>query len=160
MNMSGPQIGLGTIACDTDDQTAMIQKGFQILNQIISSPQFKARFLAFEFVQTNGMSNQQLWDLFEKSSPIVMNVDLHDMGWTYDHVYHTVGLDDASDPDTIYLNSYIVDTSFTVGDCSLHETWHKLGLSHEAPTDSTSVPYGANQLYEDTANDLGIDSSI
>lgn len=150
-----PQIVLGTISCETDDQKTMINAGYDMLDKVLADPRFKVAFLAFPFVQTNGMSNQDLWDLACAQSPITMNCDLHDMGFKYDRIYHTVGLDDASDPNTCYMNSYIVDSPYMVADNLLHETWHRLGLSHINPTDSTSVPYGNNTLFEQIAALMG-----
>lgn len=151
-----PSINLGKISCETDDQIQMIKDGFVKLNTVISSLEYKNEFMAFPFEQTNGMTNQQLWDLFVSNSPVTVNVDLHDMGWKYDHIYHTVGLEDASDPDTVYMNSYIVQSSYMVADNALHEVWHKLGLSHRRPSDLNSAPYGNNTIFESVAAKLGI----
>ena len=151
-----PSIALGTISCENEDQTKMLVASNQILNQALASDEYKKQFLAFPFVQTNGMTNQELYDLFVSKSPVVMNLDLHDMGWRYDHVYHTIGLDDSSDPTTVYLNAYYVAQKIIAASCTLHETWHFLGLSHLSPSDSTSVPYGNNTIIEAVFKVLGI----
>lgn len=153
-----PQVILGTISGNTDTDTVQfIKKGFDNLNVIISAPRFKEQFLAFPFEQTKGNDNQQLWEIFLKNSPIAVNVDIRDMGWKADHIYRTIGAEIERYPDTIFMNSYFVKTGYLVGDNAIHEVWHKLGFSHNHASDSTSVPYGCNLLYEAIAKELGID---
>jgi hypothetical protein len=154
--MGQPKIILKNIAGNDDPETIqMVKDGITMLNTIICNQEFKNKFLAFEFVQTNGKNNQELWDLFT-TVPVEINVDIRDMGFVADHFYHTVGLDDARDPGTVYMNSYFVDSSYMVGDNALHEVWHILGLSHNSPKGSTSVPYGNNTIYEQVAKELGL----
>ncbi len=109
----------------------------------------------FKFEQTNGMSNEQIWDLM-CSQVWTLNADLRDMGFVADHVYHTIGLDDASDPTTIFMNSYYVGTAYMVCDNGGHELMHVLKFSHINPTDANSVPYGMNQIIEDTLKVMNI----
>jgi hypothetical protein len=155
-----PRIILGNITGNDDEQTIqMVKTGIDILNTIISSQEFKKEFLEFPFIQTNGQSNQELWNLFIKS-PIIINVEIKDLGFRADHLWHTIGREDSNHPDTVFVNSYFVKTSYMLGDNALHEVWHMLGLSHLHPTDSTSVPYGNNTLYEKVAAKLGIDENI
>ena len=153
-----PKVILGDISCAYDYQKQIINDGFTLLNKVLSSAEYKNEFLAFEFVQANGMTNQQIWDLMCSSSPIKMNADLRDLGWYSDHIDHTVGYDDSSDPETVYMNSYFVGTAYMVADNSLHEIMHKLGFSHINPTDYTSVPYGQNTVLENTLATMNINS--
>ncbi len=145
-----PRVEVGTISCQTFDQRLIIYKGFDLLNRVFASPEYKKEFMAFEFEQTNGMSNQQIWDLMVSKAGTKLNVDLHDMGYIRDHFEHTIGLEDARDPETVYMNSYFVGTPFMVMTNGAHEFMHYLKFSHANPTDYKSVPYGQNAVVENT----------
>ena len=64
--MNTPQIILKNVDC-LDHLKQMVSDGITLLNSTIATQEYHDEFMAFQFVQTNGMTNEQLWELFCKA---------------------------------------------------------------------------------------------
>ena len=150
--MNTPQIILKNVDC-LDHLKQMVSDGITLLNSTIATQEYHDEFMAFQFVQTNGMTNEQLWELFCKA-PIEVSIKLWDMGFIRDHFQHTIGYEDPNFPNMVFVNSFFVGTPYMVADNVAHEVWHILGLHHNHPTDYTSVPYAQNTIFANTIEKL------
>ena len=132
----------------------MIMDAIKKVNTVVKSTVFRNEMIASRFTETEGLTNQEIYDKFTKSK-ITVNVSMFTGSWRQNHVYRTVGFDDEGD-DFVHANRYFVDDSSTLASLILHEIAHSLGFSHSSSTDYTSVPYMMNSIYDTCAERLGI----
>lgn len=154
-DMSTPDITLGTITGATVNECKMIAQAVDYVRQVVSSSEFREAVIYAKFTNTNGLSNQQIYDLFTKTK-LLVNVDMFDGSWKQNHVWHTMGYEDPND-DFVHANRYFIQDALTMGSLILHELSHEpLGFHHNSASDSSSVPYTMNRIFESVAEKLGI----
>jgi hypothetical protein len=140
-----PFILLGDVTGATSAEETMIVAGIALANQTMATDCFKNEVLSASWTETNGLSQQQIWDKL-CSGPVGVDVDMYTGSWYQNHVTHTIGYED--EPGVVHMNRYYVDTAYMVADNVVHEAeGHSQGFSHYQ-VKATSVPYGLNQAFE------------
>jgi hypothetical protein len=140
-----PFIVLGDITGATSAEQTMIVAGIALANETMATECFKNQVLSASWTETNGLSQQQIWDKL-CSGPVAVDVDMYTGSWYQNHVTHTIGYED--EPGVVHMNRYYVDTAYMVADNVVHEAeGHSQGFSHYQ-VKATSVPYGLNGAFE------------
>ena len=114
----------------------------------MNSTCFVSEVLSAPFVETQGMTNEQIYADLIASGKISLDVTLYYNGWTgfWDHTYGWTDLGDTM----IHINSYFYGDAPTLGSTLLHEHSHTLGFTHNGgPKDQDSVPYSLNRIFGD-----------
>ena len=139
----------------------------QLIETVINSEDFKAAVLNFkydgknEFVQNNGMTNQQIYDFlmtgaeqFPKQTSadkaMDFNIELYTSSW---FGRGTLGYTNIDDP-TIHINTRFYNPAQVnaVAMNMVHEWTHKMGFDHDANRTARrdfSVPYAIGYLIRD-----------
>ncbi len=154
--------------------TTQVQKMNQVitvLNQILNTAEFKDKVLNFsyngktEFVQNNGMTNQQVYDFImggaEEYPKQTQANDLADMRLT---IYYppwwkpfssAVAFTNTDDPYLhVYAKYYGNATIPQLCNTFIHEWLHKMGFDHDFNSTAQrpySVPYGVGGIINDLA---------
>lgn len=140
-----PEVAVANITGATDDELVMIADGVALANETMRTDCFKNEVLTASWTETNGLTQQQIWDLL-CSGVVTVDVDMYTGSWIENHVYHTVGYED--EPGLVHMNRYFVDSAFMVADNIIHEAeGHSQGF-HHYDVKETSVPYGLNYAFE------------
>jgi len=137
----------------THDEKAVVLKAIDALNVIRDSSFFKDAVMAAKFTETDGKSNQEIFDDFTKKT-FNVSVKIFNGTWMQNHRFHTVALDNSSD-DFVYLNRYYFGSVADTADSIMHESAHGTGYHHYGDK-STSVPYVMGQIAYDICMKLGL----
>lgn len=145
----------------------------KLVELVINSRLFKERVLNFTyngqkiFVQNNGLSNQQVYDLLmtgaeryprQNPSDSTMNFDLELYTPKWYQSNNVLGYT-SQNTETIYINKNFYNRA-EVNEIAMnltHEWCHKMGFDHDFKSTSRrpfSVPYGIGYLVRDLANEL------
>lgn len=139
-----PVIHTGIIKNATAKEEIMIYDAIVLLQDILADPLFYDEVMAQKFTETNGLSNQEIYDLLCKNV-LVANVSMFTGNWKQNFLWHTVGLDIGDG--FVYANRYFVQDTKTLASLIMHEMLHGLGFSHHG-VKYTSVPYTFNRIIE------------
>lgn len=136
----------------TDAQNAKLDKAQTLITKIINSDDYKKEVLNWKFTNTNGLTNQQIYDkLFAGAEALLPAINYQmDLKVEMYHSYgNTVGYTYPDDlvvhTNSKYHNNYSpcdIASNFT------HEWTHKMGFDHSSANDSNSVPYAHNSIIE------------
>lgn len=145
---------------DSEGQSK-VQKALEAIKVVVESQEFKDTVLNFkdnkgrtQFVDNNGLTNAQIYEVILKGSENFRQIDDNTMNLKLSLYYsrrNTVGYT-YPDSDTIWMNnkffaSYEVQE---VSDNLFHEWMHKLGFDHNnKATWNYSVPYGLGYKMEE-----------
>lgn len=151
-----PVIVAGTIDCN-DDELQMVKDAFTDLNKVISTPLFKQLVLEAHFTETNGDSNQAVYDLLVRQSPLKVDFTMFMGDHDQNYEYLTMGLEDDGYPGVCFANRFFVQDKETCASLILHESAHILGFHHYNKVTSTSIPYTLNDIYDQVARSLGLE---
>lgn len=144
-NESG--VVLGQVTGTIGNELELIKEAVSLVSAVVTSPKFKELILAETFTSTDGLTNQQIYDKFTQSK-ITVNVAMFTGTWIQNHVYGTMGYDVEGD-DFVHANRYFVNTAPVLGSLILHESAHGLGFHHQSASESTSVPYRMNKIFDE-----------
>ncbi len=151
---SASNLTVGSITGASPGEKLMILTAIGYLEKVIRAPEFKTAMLAANFTETNGFSNQQIYDMYF-SQQMTVNVDDFTGTWTQNNVWHTMGYE-AGDG-YVHANRVFVYDAITMMSLIAHELAHEpLGFHHSSATDYTSVPYTMNAIVEYVAKLIGI----
>lgn len=141
-----PRIEIKSIRGATAQEIVMIEKGFEMANLVLASDWFKGRVLSAVFTETNGLTNQQIYDKLA-SDPIRVDVEMFTGTRWQNYVSKTMGYDIGDG--VVYMNRFYVEDAETVGSLSTHEgEGHGQNFRHDF-VKATSVPYQWNDLIEE-----------
>lgn len=139
-------------------QLEKYKRAVAMTEKVINTERFKQKFMATKFTNTQGKSNQELYDLMmsgaETLDPIVDN-EADVFITMYYKNNSTVGYTYPSVKDT-WVNSKFFDQydEADIGCNLIHEWWHKLGMGHSSASEHTSVPYACGYLVEACIREL------
>lgn len=139
-----PVVQLDKIRNATDNEKLMIIEAVRLLNHVLSNGYIYPEVMKQKFTETNGMSNQQIYDLLCKNI-LIANVEMFTGNWKQNFIWKTVGLDIGDG--FVYANRYFVQDPETLASLIMHEMLHGLGFSHHG-TKYTSVNYTFNRIIE------------
>ncbi len=152
----------------TDQQYDKLMQAKQLVELIINSAAFKSRVLNFsyngtqEFVQNNGMSNQQIYDLLMTGAEMFPQQTASDHFMDFDLVLYkpkwyqskkVLGYTDQS-TNVIHINKSFFNQA-SVNEIAMnlvHEWVHKMGFDHDFKNTSrrpSSVPYAVGYIVRD-----------
>lgn len=146
----------------TTTQTQKLDQAITILNQVLNTPEFKEKILNFtyqgkqQFVQNNGLTNQQIYDMImtgaEKLPTVTATDEKADMylsiyypPW-YKRFSSAVAFTYSNDKYLYLYNNYYNGASMpNLSETLVHEWVHKLGFEHDFNSTARrpyTVPYG------------------
>ena len=152
----------------TDQQYDKLMQAKQLVELIINSAAFKSRVLNFsyngtqEFVQNNGMSNQQIYDFLMSGAEMFPAQTAADHFMDFDLVLYkpkwyqskkVLGYTDQS-TNVIHINKSFFNQA-SVNEIAMnlvHEWVHKMGFDHDfknTPRRPSSVPYAVGYIVRD-----------
>jgi hypothetical protein len=148
-------ITLGDIQNATDDETTMCKTALGYLFRVLASDSFKTKVLAAQFTETNGQTNQQIYDAYTTTT-IVINVSFFSGTLIQDKIEHTEGYECGDG--YCHINRDFIRTAYETTSIMAHEIGHEpLGFSHiDPPEDQTSIPYLMNSIVEACMDEIGI----
>lgn len=131
----------------------------EILNIVINSDTYKNLFLAQSFTETNGKTNQEIYDqlisgdcLFtDADDTIDLKLVMYYRRWS-----KVVGYVNGS-PLTIFINRKFFSTPISIASNLLHEYFHLMGFSHNDRWETSLSYLAGNELFEFAAKKLGLD---
>ncbi len=152
------------------EQFDKLQAAKKVVDFVINTQAFKERILGFEyqsqrtFVQNNGLTNQQVFDLLmtgaekypRQSSPDgVMNFDLELYSPRWYQSNNVLGYTNQN-TQTIFINRNFFSRAeiFEIAMNLTHEWCHKVGFEHDSRSTARrpfSVPYGVGYIIRDLA---------
>lgn len=142
------QVELGEIKNATSDEAQMIREAALLLERVVTSEEFRTRVLDFAFTSTDGQSNAQIYEHLT-SGTMMIRVTMFTGSWIENHVWHTEGRDIGDG--VVYANRYFIDDARQMGSLILHEYAHQRGYHHESASESSSVPYAMNAIFDQIA---------
>lgn len=149
-----PSVMPGAVNC-LPAERAMVDAAYADLNKVLSSESFKSKTLAARFTETQGMSNQQVYDLAVNKSPVAVDFTMFTGTWKQNHLWHTMGYEDDNHPNVCFANRHFIRSKEVCASLLLHETMHILGFHHKHDK-ATSVPYTMNRIYDAVAAELNL----
>lgn len=150
-----PDFVVGDIKGASESERKMIIQAIGYVKQVVYSPEFKSAVMGATFTSTRGLSNIEIYNLFQ-TTLFVVNVDMFDGTWRQNHVWHTQGYEDPND-DYVHANRYFIQDALNMGSLILHELAHEpLMFTHSSASEYTSVPYACNAIFSNVATKLGI----
>lgn len=142
-----PKLVLGKITGASTNEVEMIKRSIILANDIMSSECFKNQILKSKFTNTNGLSNQQIFELLAKK-PMLANVEIFDGSWKQNYVWKTMGIDQGDG--VVYVNRFFLSTDLVLASLIMHEDeGHQNGFHHSSSTDYNSIPYSINRIAEE-----------
>lgn len=148
-----PFMMIESITGTTADESKMIVRAVDIANEVMASECFKNRILKTKFTETNGLSNEQIFQKLAKNA-ITIDVEMFEGDWWDNYFYKVVGIDKGTG--VVFMNRFFVKDVLTAASLSIHEAeGHGQGFTHYG-THLTSVPYQMNRIFEECAEALGI----
>ncbi len=142
-----PGFYLGKVKGAYPNEIEIIKSAVQLVAEVVRSDHFYKQVIAAKFTSTNGKSNLEIYQAFTTRA-ITVNVAMFTGSFMQNRVYHTVGYD--NDDEFVHANRYFVQDANTLGSLIIHEVAHSLGFHHESASESTSVPYSMNKIFEST----------
>lgn len=150
-----------------------LQAAKKVIDFLINTEAFKQRVLDFTyegqkaFVQNNGLSNQQVYELLmsgteryprQTASDEVMNFDLELYTPRWYQSNNVLGYT-SQDTKTIFINRNFYNRAeiFEIAMNLTHEWTHKVGFGHDSRATARrpySVPYGVGYIIRDLASKL------
>jgi len=149
-----PVVVAGKIDCN-DDEVALVDAAYARLRTVLSSRQFKDAVVAASFTETNDLTPDAIYDLSVGKSPIAVDFTMFTGSFKQNHIWHTMGYEDARYPTVCFANRHFIQDPSTCASLILHETMHILGFTHYGRKD-TSVPYTMNRIFESVSAQLGV----
>jgi hypothetical protein len=130
-----------------------------MLEQVVSSVQFRERVLTTKLVRTNGMTNVQVYELIMSGAETLGTDGADHEIDLYLEMYSARGkVVGYTRPDTIkeWLNrNFFSGFGYPeICDNAFHEWLHKLGFDHISAKDYDSVPYALGYLVEQMVKEL------
>lgn len=147
-----PSVLQGNVDC-ADDERAMIDAAYRDLNIVLASQKFHDGVLGMNCTETLSNTDQQIYELLIKCSPIRVHFTMFTGGFRQNHIWHTIGFEDDAHVDVCFANRHFVSTKEVCASLILHETMHILGFRHDKDK-SSSVPYTMNRIYDEVAQTL------
>jgi hypothetical protein len=145
------------LADATPKEVALVQAAIADMNKVVASSNFKAAVLAAKFTEQNGLTNQEIYDLILRRSPIRLDVKFYTEFMLVNFFSGNDGFEDRKSPNTCFGNRGAIKGSRAfLGSLMLHETMHVLGFRHDGPVTST-VPYTMNRIYDHVAKQLALE---
>jgi hypothetical protein len=136
----------------TTAEYELTKKAVQVLNKGCKLAKFKALVLQAKFTETNGLTNQQIYNKLMEHVNLV-KVSFFNGSFRQNYIWKTVGLDVGDG--VVYVNRHFVTNEKALASLILHETCHKLGFSHLIKGGKyTSIPYTCNRIIEEVMNGL------
>ena len=130
-------------------EQAMVDKAVSMMDRVLNSELFKKKVLAGRFTETNGKTNQEIYDIIMSGdceySDADGTIDLAAVMY-YKRWSGVVGYVTGEDF-TVYMNRKFFSTPTSIGSNLLHEATHNMGFSHYEVFE-TSVPYSMNRIFE------------
>jgi hypothetical protein len=121
--------------------------------QVINSDDFKSRFLSLNLEQTEGFSNEQIFDMFmsgsdkfnkEADSDIDLKITM------YYSIGRAIGYTLPSTFATWINRKFFSGMNIAeIAGNIIHEYFHNLGFDHRRASDHNSVPYAGGYLVRD-----------
>lgn len=120
-------------------------------NRILASAEFKAKLLAATLTETNGLTNQGVYDCImaadqlnptDKKGELDVQVLLYRKSWSKVVGYTFV------DSLSIWVNRKFFGGPCNIASNLVHESSHQLGFLHQGRW-STTVPYTLNRIVEE-----------
>jgi hypothetical protein len=147
LSSSPARIIVGNIFGATTAEIKMIREGEKLANAMLDKPCFKQWVLAAHYSESNGLSQQQIYDLVT-IKPSTIDVEMYTGSWRANHISKTVGYENDPFDGVVHMNRYFVQSAYMVADNLIHEDrGHSLDFHHYG-VHSTSEPYGMNYAYE------------
>jgi|GEM_PF-6970322 len=135
----------------TDAEKKVVVQSVQETNQIDRSDCFKNKILGAKFTETNGLTNQQVYDVLA-THPVSIKVEIFNGSFMQNYVYKTMGYDIGDG--TVYVNRFFVKTAKQMRSLINHEAeGHQQGFHHNG-VKSTSVPYQFNDFTDECGAEL------
>ncbi len=138
-------VELGEVKNATSEEVQMVRDAAALVERVVSSAEFRARVLDFAFTSTGSQSNAQIYERLT-SGTMMIRVTMFTGSWIENHVWHTQGRDIGDG--VVYANRYFIDDAHAMGSLILHEYAHQRGYHHESASESSSVPYAMNEIFE------------
>lgn len=137
----------------TEAEKIKFKQALYYAEEVMNSQEFKTRFLQMPLVQTNGKTNQQIYeelmsgaDKFNQEADGDIDVYItmyysfrNTVGYTYPSTWYT------------WINRKFF-SGFNYADVAgnvVHEYMHNMGYDHKRATDKWSVPYAVGYLVRD-----------
>ena len=134
-------------------ERAKFKKAMNELVKVINSREFYVRWMALELVQTNGLTNKELYDLLMSGNSKFQNNNDRDIDVQITMYYSYKRVVGYTYPSTwaTWINRKFF-RNFTEAEIAanvFHEDWHNKGLGHKRASDHMSVPYAGGHLVRD-----------
>jgi hypothetical protein len=141
----------------TVPELEVVSQAEALLAKVMDSDSFRDKVLAADFTETNGMTNQEIYDCLLEGNHyfcqpsgtirlnLVMYMEPHSrvIGYTY------------LESITTYINRKFFATPVSIASNLIHEYSHILGFTHRGNW-STSIPYTLNRIFEACCAELGL----
>lgn len=133
-----------------------------ILEAVINTQQFKDAVLNYDFIDTNGLTNQQIYDVFMLGKESYKPIENYTLDFKIEmyYKYFTSAIAYTyPNGDTIYFNRKFFKnmSPLSIAGTLAHEICHKFGFGHtfhNTPTRHRSVPYAIGYIVSDLAKDI------
>lgn len=145
---------IGDIISANEEERQMCITSIIHVRDVLSSKFFKEEVLSTKFTNTDGFTNEQIYEKFVKSK-LIVNISMFYGSWWQNHRTKTVGYDVATD-DYVHANRFFVYRSTVLASLIIHELSHALGFHHNSQYEYSSVPYSMNKISESVMKKLGI----
>lgn len=142
---STPDIILGSITGASLSEIEMIKQALGYVKAVVYSPAFHTAVLAASFTTVDGLTNEQIYKAFT-TQRIIVNIDDYTGSWRANNMSHTMGYENGDG--YVHMNRVFVHDALVMGSLILHEVAHMLGFRHLSASESTSIPYTMNQIFD------------
>ena len=140
----------------TATELIKLQKAAKILEAVVNSEEFKAKVLAFSFTNTDGISNEEIYNLIMSGKEVLSPEEDYEIDVDVTIYYAFNSVIGYTYPNTLrtWINRRYFKKFTAVGIASnmSHEWLHKIGFNHsfyrtkERPF---SVPYAIGYMVEE-----------
>ena len=145
-----------------DYDKGIIEKATWGVNYIFTHPRFKEEILSRQFTETQGLSNQGIYDCIEKGDQLNLSDELGVLDLKlvmYNSWFSRVVGYTYLTSLTIWINAKFFAGPKSVGSNLAHEAMHQLGFTHNNYW-ASSVPYQMNEIIEKLWKELGVKGLI
>lgn len=146
-------VQVGDIIALNETERQMCVGAIVLVRDILASKFFKEEVLAAKFSNTNGMTNEEIYQKYV-TSKLVVSIHMFYGSYYQNHITHTMGYD-TPDDEYVNANRFFVQDSVTLASLIMHELAHALGWSHPK-TEQDSIPYLMNRIAESVMKKLGL----
>jgi hypothetical protein len=141
----------------TEQRKKKLYDAIEILESVVNSQRFKDRFLSAKFIETNGMTNEQIYKMLMSGKDQFggedSDIDLH---LTFYHRWWSRVVGYILPSGKQYINGKFFDSMDlpSIANNLLHEYMHRLGFIDPRRNPLQGVPYQTGNLCEELARGM------